>query len=283
MTQTRLTAHDAPELRSEPLAAPDVDVDVPSVARMYDFYLGGAHNFAVDRQAAQRVIDVYPDLPRVIQANRAFLRRAVTFIADQGIDQFLDIGSGIPTAGNVHEVAQRANAAARVVYVDNDPVAVRHSRTLLLDDSRTGVVLADARATEQIFSDSQVKRLLDLARPVGVLVMGLVHFFPDDVEAYELIRRLYEKVPSGSYFALTHATTERMTDEMRRQLELVYSRTPTPIRFRTRDEIRQLLSDFELVEPGLVYLSEWRPEGPEEPFYAVPVRSNGFASVGYKP
>ena len=258
------------------------DDAVPSVARMYDYYLGGAHNFAVDRRAAQRVIDIYPDLPRVIQANRAFLRRAVAFMADRGVEQFLDIGSGMPTVGNVHEVAQRAHAAARVVYVDNDPVAVAHSRNLLRDDPRTGVVLADARAAEMIFADQQVGRLLDLARPVGLLVVGLLHFFVDDEEAYRLVHGLYEKLPSGSYLAITHATTERLTDEMREQIEAVYRRTPCPMRFRTRDEIGRLLADFALVEPGLTYLPEWHPEGPDEPFFAEPERSNGYGAVGRK-
>jgi hypothetical protein len=250
---------------------------------MYDYYLGGAHNFAVDREAAQRAIDIFPDLPRVVQTGRAFLRRAVTFLVEQGIDQFLDIGSGIPTAGNVHQIAQRANPGARVVYVDIDPVAVNHSRTLLRDNPRAGVVLADARATEQILADPALQRLIDLARPVGVLAVSLLHFFPDEAEACGITQRLYERVPSGSYLALVHATTERLTDEMRRQVEAVYSRTPSPMVFRTREEIRRLFTGFEPVEPGLVYVPEWRPEGPEEPFYAEPERSNGYAGVGRKP
>src|SRR5919205_1515606 len=156
-------------MSTAPWASDEVPPDGPNIARMYDYYLGGAHNFAADREAAQRMIDVFPDLPRVTQANRAFLRRAVAFLVEQGIDQFLDIGSGIPTAGNVHQVAQRANPAARVVYVDIDPVAVAHSRTLLRDNPRAGVVLADARATDQIFADPAVARLIDPVRPVGVL------------------------------------------------------------------------------------------------------------------
>jgi hypothetical protein len=260
-----------------------ISPDRPNIARMYDYYLGGAHNFAADREAAQRAIDIFPDLPRVVQTGRAFLRRAVTFLLEQGIDQFLDVGSGIPTAGNVHEVAQRANPAARVVYVDIDPVAVSHSRSLLRDNPRAGVVLADARATDQIFADPVVARLIDPVRPVGVLAVSLLHFFPDEAEAGGITQRLYERVPSGSYLALVHATTERLTDEMRRQVERVYSRTPSPLVFRTREEIGRLFAGFELVEPGLVYVPEWRPEGPEEPFYGEPVRSNGYAGVGRKP
>jgi hypothetical protein len=250
---------------------------------MYDYYLGGGHNFAADREAAQRMIDLFPDLPRITQANRAFLRRAVAFLVEQGIDQFLDIGSGIPTAGNVHEVAQRANPAARVVYVDIDPVAVTQSRTLLHDNPRAGVVLADARATEQILADPVVERLIDLARPVGVLAMSVLHFFADEAEACGITQRLYERVPSGSYLALSHATTERITDDMRREVDLEYSRTTSPMVFRTREQIRRLFAGFELIEPGLVYIPEWRPEGPEEPFYAEPKRSNGYGGVGRRP
>lgn len=255
----------------------------PNIARMYDYYLGGAHNFAVDRAAAQRMIDVFPDLPRVTQALRAFLRRAVTFLVAQGIDQFLDIGSGIPTSGNVHEVAQRANPAARVVYVDIDPVAVNHSRTLLRDNPRAGVVLADARATEQILADHIVGRLIDLARPVGVLAVSLLHFFPDEAEARGITQRLYERVPSGSYLALSHAATERITDDMRREVDREYDRTTAPLVFRTREQIGRLFAGFELVEPGLVYVPEWRPEGPEEPFYAEPARTSAYCGVGRKP
>ncbi len=261
----------------------EISPDRPNIARMYDYYLGGGHNFAVDREAAQRMVDLFPDLPRITQANRAFLRRAVAFMAEQGIDQFLDIGSGIPTAGNVHQVAQAANPAARVVYVDIDPVAVTHSRNLLRDNPRAGVVLADARATEQILANPVVEQLIDLARPVGVLIMGVLHFFPDDEDACGVTQRLYERVPSGSYLALSHATTERITDDMRREVDLEYSRTTSPMVFRRREEIRRLFAGFELVEPGLVYVPEWRPEGPEEPFYAEPERSNGYVGVGRKP
>src|ERR687886_2526679 len=146
----------------------DIPLDKPSAARMYDYYLGGSHNFELDRKMAEQAIALWPDLPLIMQANRTFLRRAVNYLSSQGVAQFLDIGSGIPTVGNVHEVAQRANPAARVVYVDIDPVAVTHSRTLLRDNPRAGVVLADARATEQILADPVVERLIDLARPVGV-------------------------------------------------------------------------------------------------------------------
>src|SRR5436190_23063222 len=201
----------------------------PNIARMYDYYLGGGHNFAVDREAAQRMIDLFPDLPRITQANRAFLRRAVAFLVEQGIDQFLDVGSGIPTAGNVHQVAQGAHPAARVVYVDVDPVAVAHSRSLLRDNPRAGVVLADARATEQILADPVVERLIDRTRPVGVLAMSLLHFFADDAEACGITQRLFERVSSGSYLALSHATTERITHDMRRDIDVEYSRTTSPM------------------------------------------------------
>src|SRR6266568_2958594 len=149
----------------------EVSIDRPNVARMYDYFLGGAHNFAVDREAAEQLFKVFPDLPLVSQANRAVLRRAVRFLVDEGMHQFLDIGSGIPTAGNVHEVAQRANPDARVVYVDVEPVAVAHSRAILHDVPNAIAIQADARRPEQLINQPDVQQRLDWQRPMGVLML----------------------------------------------------------------------------------------------------------------
>ena len=156
----------------------DVDISRPSAARVYDYYLGGSHNFPADREMARQAIAMWPELPRIMQANRAFMRRAVRYLIGQGVSQFLDIGSGIPTVGNVHEVAQAAEPEARVVYVDVDPVAVAHSRAILAGDDRTDVVHADLRDVQGVLKDPRTVRLLDLSRPVGVLMVALLHFVP---------------------------------------------------------------------------------------------------------
>lgn len=168
----------------------DISSDTPSVARMYDYLLGGFHNFAIDREAAERVKRIYPDIALGMQANRAFLRRVVNFLLARGIDQFLDIGSGIPTVGNVHEVAERINPAARIVYVDSDPMAVAHGEVILQGNTHATVIQADARRPEKILNDPKVKYLLDFQRPVGVLIVALLHFIPDDANAYHLVGQL---------------------------------------------------------------------------------------------
>ncbi|HET8632390.1 MAG TPA: SAM-dependent methyltransferase [Thermomicrobiales bacterium] len=269
---------------SNPSWAPEgVPLDRPSVARMYDFFLGGYHNFAIDRAVAEQVVAAYPDFPLIMRANRAFLRRAVTFLASQGIDQFLDLGSGIPTVGNVHEVAQAINPDARVVYVDIDPVAVAHSRAILAGNPNATVIQADARRPEQIVGDPEVGRLLDLDRPVAVLLLAFLHFFQDDAEAEALVRGLRDVLAPGSYLVISHASYDDMPTDVRERLEGLYTRTPTPVRSRTREQIADFFAGFDLVEPGLVYVPAWRPEGPGDLWHDEPDRVHGFAGVGRKP
>lgn len=256
--------------------------DKPSAARIYDYLLGGFHNFAIDRDAAERVRRIYPDMPQVMQANRAFLRRAVTFFAVQGIDQFLDIGSGIPTVGNVHEVAHRLNPAARVAYVDIDPVAVDHSRALLEGDLRATVVQADARQPLEILDHPDIRRLLDFDRPIGVLLVALLHFITDDAHAFGLVRTLRDALAPGSYLALTHATADAMPPDVAAQIRQLYDGTANPGTYRTRVEIERLFDGFALVAPGTVYVSRWRPEAVDDLFIDEPERSVYFAGVGMK-
>lgn len=182
----------------------------PNAARMYDYYLGGANNFGVDREAAERIFEACPDARLFALTNRAFLRRAVRFLTEQGIDQFLDVGSGIPTVGNVHEVAQKANPNARVVYVDIDPVAVSYSQELLEGNANASAIRADARHPKLILAHPEVRRLLDLSRPLGVLLVAVLHFIPDDGEAYATVKTLRGEVAPGSYIAISHATHESM-------------------------------------------------------------------------
>lgn len=262
-----------------PSWAPDeVDIDRPSAARVYDYYLGGLHNFAVDRAMAARAVADWPDLPRIMQANRAFLRRAVRHLVDQGIDQFLDIGSGIPTVGNVHEVAQAGRPDARVVYVDIDPVAVAHARALLADDPRTGVVQGDFTEVAGVLDDPITRSLIDFSRPVGVLVVALLHFVGDEKHPGEVLARYRAAMAPGSYLVVSHASGDGAPDRADDH-QALYRRTATPMRMRTRDEVTALLGGFTLVEPGLVFLPQWRPDDPAAtPDH--PERFTGYAAVG---
>ncbi len=261
----------------------DIPRDRPNAARMYDYFLGGYNNFEIDRKAAEQATAIWPDMPLVMQANRAFLRRAVRFLVGQGIEQFLDIGSGIPTVGSVHEVAQRANPDARVVYVDHEPVAVAHSKAILQDAPYATVIEADARQPEHILNHPEVGRLLDLGKPLALLLVSLLHFITDNEEAYRVVRVLRDAVAPGSYLVMVHGSYEGLTPEIAEQLHQLYMRTPTPVKTRSRAEIERFFDGFELVEPGLVYLPLWRPEGPDDLFLEQPERCSGFTGVGRKP
>jgi hypothetical protein len=249
---------------------------------MYDYFLGGYHNFEIDRKAAEQAIAIYPDFPLVMRTNRAFLRRAVRFLSSQGIEQFLDIGSGIPTVGNVHEVAQQANPAARVVYVDSDPIAVAHSTAILRGNPHATIIQADAGRSAELLDHPEVRRLLDLSKPLAVLLVFLLHFITDDEEVHGLVRRLRDALPSGSYLAISHGTIEGMS-QVGEQLAKLYASRTDPVKPRSRAAIEQLFDGLELVEPGLVYIPLWRPEGPDDLFLDQPERCLGFAGVGRKP
>jgi SAM-dependent methyltransferase len=245
--------------------APDtIDIERPSVARMYDYYLGGSHNFAADRAAARAVVDAVPEAPLMAQANRAFLRRAVQFLAESGVRQFLDIGSGIPTVGNVHEIAQRIAPESRVVYVDVDPVAVAHSREILSGNDRAVVIREDLRHPERILAHPDVRGMLDLSQPVAVMIVAVLHFVPDDDRPAEVLRALREALAPGSYLVLSQASDEGRHDTGERdEAERVYQRTDNPLIVRSRAELTSLFDGFELVDPGVVWVPQWRPETPE--------------------
>jgi SAM-dependent methyltransferase len=257
----------------------DIDLNRPSAARVYDYYLGGSHNFAVDRRMAQEAMLMWPELPQIMQTNRAFLRRAVRYVVQEGIRQFIDIGSGIPTAGNVHEVAQRAASDARVVYVDIDPVAVAHSRAILAKDPQTTVVQADLREPEGIVDDPATRDLLDLDQPVAVLLVAVLHFIPDEGDPAAVVARLYDAVAPGSFLVISHASYEGQPDQASTHQQL-YRRTATPMTMRSRSEIARLFDRFRLMEPGLVYLPLWRPDPGDD--VDRPERTTGFAGVGRK-
>lgn len=236
-----------------------VDPSVPSAARVYDYCIGGLHNFEVDRDFVRRGSKLWPELPSVLRANRAFLRRAVTHLCDAGIRQFLDIGSGIPTAGNVHEIAQRNDPAAKVAYVDIDPVAVAMSRHLLRDNPNAVAVQADFRAVESILDNPQIADLLDFTKPIAVLLVAILHYIRDDADPAATIARIRAVLPAGSYLALSHFSSDGPTETVA-AIATMTRETPTPLQLRTREHIATFLDGFELLEPGLVDLDDWRPE-----------------------
>ncbi|MGF1430689.1 SAM-dependent methyltransferase [Kitasatospora sp. LaBMicrA B282] len=255
-----------------------MDLDRPAAARVYDYYLGGSHNFAADREMAREAIKMWPDLPRIMRANRAFLRRAVTFLAEQGYTRFLDVGSGIPTFGAVHEVAREIQPDSRVVYVDKDPVAVAHSRLLLQDDPLCTVVDADLTDPVDLLARPEVAALLGEGEPVALLLVAVLHFVTDEQDPEGIMRTLREALPQGSALAICHASAEGRPDQTVTHQDL-YSKTPTPLTMRTVERITGLFDGFELVEPGVVYLPQWRPDEPA----AVgehPERMVGVVGVG---
>ncbi len=257
--------------------------DKPSAARMYDHFLGGSHNFEIDRVAAERILEIYPDSARVLRANRAFLRRAVVYLVTQGVAQFLDIGSGIPTAGNVHEIAQRLNPAARVVYVDIDPVAVAHSQAILRDNPNAAVIQADACESERLLTHPDVQKLLDFRTPIAVLLVALLHFVTDDADAYKLVQTLRDALLPGSYIVITHSMNENVPRDVIRQSERVYEGSMNPAKFRSHAQIERFFNGFELIDPGLVYVPLWHPENSDDIFLDQPERSVIVAGVGRKP
>jgi hypothetical protein len=257
-----------------------IDLERPSVARMCDYFLGGAHNFAVDRQLAEAITGITPAVADTIRAHRAFLRRAVRFLVDAGITQFLDIGSGIPTVGTVHDIARRTDPATRVVYVDIDPIAVSHSRVILAGDPRTAVIQADARDTDRILGDPEATQVLDLDQPVAVLLIGVLDYVPDAHDPVGIVDRLQASVSRGSYFAMVNATRDNQPDEVLEAQKLL-GRTGTPIHPRSRSELLSQFAGLTLVEPGLVHLPLWRPDSPLD-VDGCPERFGALAGIGRK-
>ncbi|AHI00363.1 SAM-dependent methyltransferase [Kutzneria viridogrisea] len=258
-----------------------MDVSKPSSARMYDYYLGGTHNFEVDREAAERAIAVMPFTIHGARGNRDFLRRAVRHLVESGVTQLLDLGSGIPTVGNVHEVAQRVNPLTRTVYVDIDPVAVAHSTAILRSNPLATVIHADMRDTEAVLAHPDVRRLIDFSEPVGVIMAAVLHFVPESSDPDSIIARYREAVPDGSQLVLSHMSLTGQPAEMLERFQAVYANTTNPVVFRSRERIAELFEGFELVEPGLVSLQAWRPDADQDS-RVNPTHTPGFAGVGRK-
>ncbi|MCE4942318.1 MULTISPECIES: SAM-dependent methyltransferase [Streptomyces] len=238
-----------------------VDVSIPSVARMYDYYLGGKDNYAVDREACEELSKVVPSTQVLAINNRRFLRRVVRWLAqEQGIRQFVDHGSGLPTQDNVHQVAQQVDPRSRVVYVDNDPIVLAHGRALLEENDNTAVIQADMRDTDGIFDSPEVRRLIDLDEPVAALFVSVLHCIPDADDPAALVRRVAERLAPGSFLVVCQLVSE---DAATRDFVTEFMRVSTQGswgRVRQQHELRSYLDGLEIQEPGLVEVSTWRPD-----------------------
>jgi len=251
-----------PGLRAVRGAPGDLQTDRPHPARVYDYLLGGKDNFAADRAAAQAGLQANPNSRVPPRENRAFLGRAVRYLAGQaGIDQFLDIGTGIPTSPNVHELAQQINPAARIVYVDNDPIVLAHARALLRGGpaGRTAYIDADVRDTAAVLGAPDLLATLDLDRPVALLLLAVLHFVGDADDPYGVARRLVDALPSGSYLALSHLTGD-FDPAAWEGVAAVFRRSGVTMQVRSLAEVTRFFDGLELVEPGVVSLPAWRPE-----------------------
>jgi len=233
-----------------------------NVARVYDYWLGGTHNFVADREVGQRMATLDPWIPAACRANREFLGRVVRFLAMQcGVRQFLDIGSGIPAAGNVHEISQQAAPDASVLYVDHDQVAVALSQELLACNSRAGIIQADLRKPETIFCHPALGKLIDLTKPIGVLFISILHFVVDAEDPYGIVARYREAVAPGSYLVVSHATNQD-NPQLATAAEKLYTARAANGKARSREEILHFFGGWPLAEPGLAYAPMWRPDTP---------------------
>lgn len=247
---------------SHPADLDQVDEQRPNPARMYDYALGGSANFAADRQAIDEGVKINPEGLLQARANRSFLRRAVRVIAETGVRQFIDLGSGIPTAGHVHQIVQRVDPRAHVVYVDNEPVAYRYSRSLLEDVSGTVVLPVDLRHARRVLDHPDTRRLIDLDQPVAVVMCAVLHFIMSDKEVSGLVAAYRDATVAGSYLAISHTCNPH--DPKFAEIEQRYKSTTMPFRNRTIEEVGSLFAGYQLLEPGVVPVSDWRPDpGPD--------------------
>jgi hypothetical protein len=242
---------------SEP---PEINITVAHPARMYDYYLGGKTHFAADREAADKVLAVLPEGRDMAVANRAFLGRAVRFLAAQGITQFLDIGTGIPSPGSTSEILRERAPQARVVYVDNDPIVVAHARALLADGEMASVAHADLRQPAQLLAAPGVTRSLDFSQPVAILLVAVLHFIRESEDPGEIVRQLRDALPAGSYLVISHGTQDFSPARASAAVS-GYDEAAAPFVLRSKGQVEGFFDGLRLVEPGLVQLSYWRPDG----------------------
>jgi SAM-dependent methyltransferase len=235
-----------------------IDTRIPNVARMYDYALGGKDNFAADREAVEKLFSFSPENKDVPRANRRFLARAVRFAVAQGIRQFLDLGTGLPSQGHVHEIVTEIDPDAHVVYVDYDPVVVNHARALLVDSDSVTAVEADIRDPEGILAHPDVTGLIDFSRPVAVLFVAVLHGIQDRDDPAGIVRAFAERLSPGSYLILSHLTSEGHPPALVAQKEEIFARSNAPTSYRSRAEILRMFNGFNLVEPGLTVVTQWR-------------------------
>ncbi|QFG24619.1 SAM-dependent methyltransferase [Actinomadura sp. WMMB 499] len=246
---------------------PGIDPTKAHPSRRYNYWLGGKDNFAVDRESADMVASGFPTVALAARENRRFMARAVRYLArDAGISQFLDIGTGLPSAGNVHEVAQSIDPASRIVYVDNDPVVLVHARALLTSapEGRTAYIDADLRDPEKILAAPELAATLDPSRPVALMLVAIMHFITDDEDPYGLVARLVDALPAGSHVVITHATGDYLTSEQHAEADETNRLSGVPFRLRTREEFARFFDGLDLVDPGVTSVVDWRPDLPPE-------------------
>jgi hypothetical protein len=246
-----------------------INTGVPNPARIYDYFLGGKDNFPADREVAEQVVAIAPVARDIVEDNRAFLRRAVRLLAGEaGIRQFIDLGSGLPTQGNVHEIAQATAPDARVVYVDNDAMVVTHSRALLAGDN-TVAIEADLRDPDSVMQHPEVRELIDFDQPIALLLLAILHFFPDDQDPLGIVARFRDALPAGSYLAISHGTRDiperpdmsrEAMAEMGTKVERLYQLPTASLVTRTRAQVERFFDGFDLLDPGLVEIQRWRPD-----------------------
>ena len=281
-------AQDADPGRREPAGA-EIDTSAPQSARIYDYWLGGKDNFAPDRAVAEALATQIPTIRTMVRSQRVFLARAVDYLVrEAGIRQFLDIGTGIPTLDNVHEVAQRIAPESRILYVDNDPIVLAHARALMTstEQGRTAFIFADIRQPDAILDDSTLRQTLDLGRPVALFLVGILHHLRGDDDPRGIVTTLLEALPSGSYLALTHPTADFNAEAMA-GMAATAEQSGIPYVPRSRAEVEALVTGLTLVEPGLVPIPAWNPLGLENPGSAEvdrdPYSVYGWAAVARKP
>jgi SAM-dependent methyltransferase len=250
-------------MRGEPgLATPPVpaglDPGVPNVARIYDALLGGKDNYAADRRAAERLLAAVPGAAQAARDNRAFLRRAVRFLAREGISQFIDLGAGLPSAGAVHEIADTVRAGARVAYVDNDPIVVAHARALLADSPSVAVIEADIRYPRDLLTHPAIREVIDFTQPVAVLLVAVLHFIPDHDDPQGIVACIADRVAPGSYLAISHVTADHISAEAAAAASSAYDGASAPATARILDDIEAFFYRLELVPPGITDPAAWR-------------------------
>ncbi|MBS2963155.1 SAM-dependent methyltransferase [Actinocrinis puniceicyclus] len=270
-------------MEARTLHAHELDPHRPNPARMYDYYLGGFHNFEADREAAEAAESAFPGVRAAARANRDFVRRAVRYLVGEGIDQFLDLGSGVPTAGNVHEVAQALNPDARVVYVDAEPVVVHAGEALLANNDRARILHADIRHAEAVLGASEVEQLLRLDRPLGLIMASVLPHIPDCDDPDTLVARYVAALAPGSYLVLSHGSIDDYNAAETGEVYDVYRAATSPITSRPAARLTAWFDGLDLVEPGVVVVTHWHPERGDVPAKLRIAHHGGVARVPWRP